>query len=98
MDPQKIYALVRKIPSGKVSTYQELAKAAGEPKAARAVGKILSKNPDLIKTPCHRIVRSDGIVGGYAGGEKEKIRLLEKEGLTVITGKILAFQEKKFQY
>ena len=69
-------------------TYAGLAKAIGSPKAVRAVGNILGKNPDLIVVPCHRVVRSDGTIGGYASGPKKKITLLQTEGVLVKDGNV----------
>jgi methylated-DNA-[protein]-cysteine S-methyltransferase len=79
---EKVYKEVSKIPEGKVSTYKRIARLAGRPKAWRAVGNILNKNRSK-KVPCHRIVRSDGRTGGYEGGNKKKIALLEKEGIII---------------
>jgi len=76
---EKVYEVVRKIPRGKVLTYAEVAKRAGNTKAARAVGNILNKNFDP-KIPCHRVIRSDGRLGGYNRGAKKKKELLKKEG------------------
>lgn len=77
---QKVYAIVAKVPRGKTLTYGEVAKRAGRPKAARAVGTIMSKNRDH-RVPCHRIIRNDGGMGGYAfGGPNKKRALLKKEG------------------
>ena len=77
---QAVYAVVRKIPKGKLMTYKQVAKQAGRPSAARAVGTILSKNYDL-KIPCHRVIRSDGVIGNYnRGGAKKKREILRKEG------------------
>lgn len=76
----KVYNIVRKIPKGKVLTYKEVAKLAGNPKAFRAVGNILNKNSDP-EIPCHRVIKSDGKIGGYNHGQKEKIRLLKEEGV-----------------
>ncbi|MBI5229503.1 MGMT family protein [Candidatus Micrarchaeota archaeon] len=78
-----VLVLVEKIPRGKVTTYGELARALGKPNAARAVGKALNKNPHPIKVPCHRVVRSDGRVGGYALGARKKVKLLKKEGVEI---------------
>ncbi|MFH1836476.1 MAG: MGMT family protein [Methanobacteriota archaeon] len=97
MDDCKVYELVKQIPSGSVSTYKEVAKAVGKPRSARPVGKILSKNPDLIKTPCHRVVHSDGRVGGYACGVSEKTRLLKSEGVRIENGRIVEFPKKLFK-
>lgn len=76
--PQKIHSIVQKIPSGKTLTYKEVAKLAGRPKAYRAVGNILNKNYDP-KIPCHRVIRSDGKLGGYNRGAKAKMLILKKE-------------------
>jgi O-6-methylguanine DNA methyltransferase len=77
---EKVFEVVKKIPKGKVLTYKEVAKLAGRPKAWRAVGNILSKNKDP-KIPCHRVIRSDGKIGGFRLGSKVKKKLLEKEGV-----------------
>ena len=70
---------MREIPKGKVLTYKEVAMKAGSEKAVRAVGNILSKNFDP-NIPCHRVIRSDGGMGGYNRGVKNKIAILKKEG------------------
>jgi methylated-DNA-[protein]-cysteine S-methyltransferase len=77
---EKVYAVVAKIPRGKTMTYVEVARRAGSPRAYRAVGNIMNKNPDTKKVPCHRVVRSDGTPGGYARGAKMKIAILKREG------------------
>lgn len=87
---QKVYEIVSRIPKGKVMTYKEVAKKAGRPNAYRAVGNILNKNPDTKKVPCHRVIRSDGKVGGYAKGTKTKIAILKKEGLKIINSRIVS--------
>lgn len=76
---QKVYEVVKKIPRGSVLTYKEVAKRAGSPGAFRAVGNILNKNYDP-KIPCHRVIRSDGKIGGYNRGAKKKKDILKKEG------------------
>ena len=76
---EKVYEAVKKIPKGEVLTYREVARRAGNKKAARAVGNILNKNHDP-GIPCHRVIRSDGKLGGYNRGAKMKIKLLKKEG------------------
>ena len=85
---EKIHLIVRKIPRGKVATYGEIARAIGRPQATRAVGNALNKNPHAPQVPCHRIVRSDGLVGGYAKGVKAKVKILEEEGIKVQRGRI----------
>ncbi|MFZ2522710.1 MAG: MGMT family protein [Minisyncoccia bacterium] len=75
----KVREVVGKIPKGSVLTYKEVAKRAGSPRAYRAVGTILSKNYDD-KIPCHRVIRSDGGMGGYnRGGMKKKKMILKVE-------------------
>lgn len=75
---EKVYEVVRDIPKGKVLTYKEVAKKAGNEKASRAVGNILHKNYDP-EIPCHRVIRSDGKLGGWNKGEGEKREMLRKE-------------------
>lgn len=75
---EKIHSIVRKIPKGKTLTYKEVAREAGRPKAYRAVGNILNKNYDL-SIPCHRVIRSDGKMGGYNRGEERKKEILKME-------------------
>jgi len=78
---QKVKTIVKGIPKGKVLTYKEVALKAGNEKAARAVAKIMSANYD-IKIPCHRVIRSDGRIGGYnRGGSDVKRSKLIKEGV-----------------
>jgi len=85
---EKVLKIVRKIPKGKVLTYKEVARLAGNPRAFRAVGNILNKNHDQ-KIPCHRVVRSDGKIGGYNKGEKKKTLLLKREGVKMTGRKIV---------
>ena len=75
---QAVYEVVRQIPPGETRTYKEVAKAAGRPNAFRAVGNILNKNfnPNI---PCHRVIRSDGKLGGYNRGQDLKLRKLLEE-------------------
>ena len=77
----KVWNYLKKIPKGKVKTYLEVAEAIGKPKAFRAVANAIGKNPYHPKIPCHRVIRSDGSLGGYSGkgGIKKKRRLLEIE-------------------
>ncbi|MBI4137069.1 MGMT family protein, partial [Candidatus Roizmanbacteria bacterium] len=65
---EKVYNLTREIPKGKVATYGQLARLAGSPKAARAVGMLMKTNPDAPHTPCHRVVSSTGKLTGYSAG------------------------------
>lgn len=79
---EKVYAVVRKIPKGKVLTYKQVAVKAGKPKASRAVGNILHKNCDPA-VPCHRVIRSDGKLGGYNKGAIAKRKILAAEGFKI---------------
>ncbi|MDD5108101.1 MAG: MGMT family protein [Candidatus Omnitrophica bacterium] len=76
---KEVLRAVQAIPRGKVSTYKLIAKQIGRPKAARAVGRALATNPFALVIPCHRVIRSDGSLGGYQGGTKMKQALLRKE-------------------
>jgi O-6-methylguanine DNA methyltransferase len=78
----RVLSIVRRIPRGSVLTYGEIAKRAGNPDAARAVGTIMSKNFDPL-VPCHRVIRSDGTLGGYNRGVARKRKLLQEEGYLV---------------
>ena len=79
----KVWAYLSKIPRGRVKTYSQVAKAIGKPLAVRAVANAIGKNPYTPKIPCHRVIRSDGSLGGYSGkgGVKTKRFLLKKEGI-----------------
>jgi methylated-DNA-[protein]-cysteine S-methyltransferase len=78
-----VWAATKKIPRGKVTTYAVIASLIGRPRAARAVGNALNKNPFAPKVPCHRVVKSDGSLGGFAGGTRKKKQMLEKEGVRI---------------
>jgi O-6-methylguanine DNA methyltransferase len=80
---KKVYTVVKKIPRGETRTYTWVAKKIGKPKAVRAVGRALSQNPFPVIVPCHRVVRSDGSMGGYAWGVELKKKILEIEKLSV---------------
>lgn len=84
---KQVYEIVEKIPRGQVLSYQEVAFKLNKPGAARAVGNALNRNFDR-RIPCHRVIRSNGETGGYRGGLEMKIKILKKEGLAVISGKI----------
>ena len=80
---QKVWTYLKKIPRGSVKTYSQVAKSIGKPLAVRAVANAIGKNPYAPKIPCHRVIRSDGSLGGYSGkgGVKTKRFLLKKEGI-----------------
>jgi len=81
----KVWSYLKKIPRGNVKTYSQIAKEIGKPLAVRAVANAIGKNPCPPKIPCHRVIRSDGSLGGYSGkgGIKTKKMLLKKEGITL---------------
>jgi O-6-methylguanine DNA methyltransferase len=84
----KVYALLKSVPEGKVTTYKELAKAACL--HPRAVGIFMKMNEDPVNIPCYKVIRSDGSLGGYsgAGGIRKKIALLRKDGVEVKNDRI----------
>ena len=79
----KVWSYLRRIPRGSVKSYYQVAKGIGKPLAVRAVANAIGKNPYAPKIPCHRVIRSDGSLGGYSGkgGIKTKRFLLKKEGI-----------------
>ena len=92
------YDLVQQIPKGRVTTYSALAEALGNKRLSRYVGYMLSKNPRPIEIPCHRVIRSDGKIGGFTHpeGVKRKEELLRKEGIIFDDGKIINFNNVFF--
>jgi methylated-DNA-[protein]-cysteine S-methyltransferase len=98
---EDVYKLLKRIPRGKVTTYKEIARVLGI--HPRKVGRILNKNPLPIKLPCHRVVHSDGRIGGYSLGIEIKKKLLEEEGIEIKNGKIdlkkygFYFTQRKFR-
>ena len=80
----KVWKYLKTIPKGKVKTYKEVAIGIKSPKSARAVANACAKNPYAPKIPCHRVIRSDGHLGGYSGkgGPSTKRKLLKKEGIS----------------
>lgn len=91
-----VWRACSRIPKGKVSTYSAIAKAIGNPNAVRAVGNALNKNPYAPRVPCHRVVCSDGCIGGYAKGAKMKIKMLRAEGVAIVCGRVADFKKKLF--
>ncbi|MEM2226591.1 MAG: MGMT family protein [Candidatus Bathyarchaeia archaeon] len=99
---EEVWALIEMIPRGRVTTYKIIAEKLGS-KAYRAVGNACSRNPNAPKVPCHRVVNSDGRVGGYMGRAsgaqvERKIRILREEGVEVEDGKILNFERILFRF
>ena len=81
----KVWNYLKKIPKGETRTYLQVAIAIGKPKAHRAVANAVGKNPYPPKIPCHRVIRSDGSLGGYSGkgGIKTKLKLLRSEKVKI---------------
>ena len=77
---EAVWRELRKIPPGETRSYAEIAAAIGHPKAVRAVGSANGDNHVVVLIPCHRVIRTDGSLGGYGGGIQRKVRLLEAEG------------------
>ena len=92
----KVYRQLLRVPEGKVTTYGDLAKAVGLDNGQRVIGMIMKKNPFPVIVPCHRVVKSDGKIGGYVYGERVKSQMLTKEGIKIKDGKITDFTKEKF--
>ena len=93
---KRLWPLLSRVPKGRVTTYGALASALRT--SPRAVGRLLNRNPYAPRIPCHRVVMSDGLIGGYATGVKEKVKLLRKEGVIIKSGKVLNFENLLFEY
>ena len=91
---EKVWRACSRVPSGRVTTYVEIARAIGIPRGARAVGNALNASPGMPRVPCHRVVKASGELGGFAGGSAKKKKLLEREGVRVVNGKIKDFRKK----
>ena len=95
---EKIYRKLLEVTSGYVTTYGDLAKAINLKNGQRVVGQIMKNNPFPVIVPCHRVVKSDGTVGGYAYGTDRKKLMLSKEGLEINDDKILDFKKNLFRF
>ncbi len=94
---KETYDLVAQVPKGRVTTYGEVARALGDIAASRFVGLAMSRNDDIVRVPCRRVVQSDGFVGGYTGGgSKKKIQLLRKEGIKFSGSKVVDLDDVLF--
>lgn len=94
---QRCYELLKQIPAGKITTYKIIADKLGV-KSYRAIGKIIGANPNAPIVPCHRVVKTNGDISGYAFGVDKKILLLKKEGIEIINNKIKDFEQKLYQF
>jgi O-6-methylguanine DNA methyltransferase len=99
---RKVWNLMKRIPKGRVTTYGLIAKKL-HTRAYRAVGNACRRNPYAPKVPCHRVVKSDGSIGGFAGKTsgktvQKKIRLLRKENVEIDNGKVADFKKIVFRF
>ncbi len=95
---QKVYKKLLDVPKGKVTTYKELADSVGLKNGQRVIGKIMNKNKYPVIIPCHRVVMSNGKIGGYAYGDKSKAKMLSNEGIKIQNGKILDFKNSVYRF
>ena len=95
---EKVYKKLLEVPKGKITTYRELAKAIGLKNGQRMIGKIMNKNPYPVIIPCHRVIKSDGKIGGFAWGEKVKAKMLSNEGIKIGNGKILDMEKSIYRF
>ena len=98
----QVYLLTQQIPAGQVSTYKEIARAL-DTKAYQAVGQVLKRNPQAPVVPCHRVVKTDGSIGGYGGFTagprlQEKIKLLSQEGVRIKNGRVVNFSQVLYHF
>jgi O-6-methylguanine DNA methyltransferase len=91
---EKVFRIVSEIPAGGTLSYKKVAELAGSPRACRSVGSILNKNYDS-QIPCHRVICSDGKIGGYNRGAKSKIKKLRKEGIRIINKNGIYYRNKR---
>ena len=94
---EKCYSILKKVPKGKITTYKEIANALGT-KAYRTVGNAMNKNPYAPNVACHRVVNSNGNVGGFASGNKKKIEMLKKEGIKIKGKKIQEMDKVLYRF
>jgi len=94
---KKTYRLLKTVPAGRVTTYKALALAL-HTKAYRAIGQFMKHNPYAPRVPCHRVVASDGTLGGFNGGARKKIQLLRAEGIIISKNRITDFPAVLFPF
>ena len=93
---RRVLSLVRRIPPGRVATYGDIARLAGRPRAARAVGNVM-RGCDRPDVPCHRVIAAGGRLGGYGGSEMLKRSLLLAEGISVTCGRVRDLKRIRWQ-
>jgi len=98
---QRCYSLLKQVPRGKITTYKAIANAL-HTKAYRAVGNAMNKNPfsfsDGGNVPCHRVIKSNGEVGGFFSGTAAKIKMLKAEGIPIKNNKVVDFEKYLYQF
>ena len=95
---KKIYKKLLQVPLGKITTYGELSRAIGLKNGQRVIGQIMKKNPFPVIVPCHRVVKSNRGIGGYAFGVDIKRNMLTKEGICIKNDKIENFEKSFFRF
>ncbi|MBN8550204.1 MAG: MGMT family protein [Deltaproteobacteria bacterium] len=94
---ERCYAALRKVPKGKITTYADLARHLGS-KGYRAVGNAMNRNPYAPQVPCHRVVRSNGEIGGFARGTPAKIRMLRAEGIEIVSERVVNLDNFRYRF
>ena len=95
---KKIYKKLLLVPSGKITTYGELSRAIGLKNGQRVIGRVMKNNPFPVIVPCHRVVKSNREIGGYAFGVDIKRNMLTKEGICIKNDKIENFEKSFFRF
>ena len=95
---KKIYKKLLLVPSGKITTYGELSRAIGLKNGQRVIGRVMKNNPFPVIVPCHRVVKSNRDIGGYAFGVDIKRNMLTKEGICIKNDKIENFEKSFFRF
>jgi methylated-DNA-[protein]-cysteine S-methyltransferase len=93
----EVYNLLSQIPLGKITTYKEIAKKLNS-KSYRRIGQIIAKNPNIPAIPCHRVIKSDSSISGYALGVEKKISILQQEGIKIVDNKVINFEQKFYHF
>ena len=95
---ERVYKKLLQVPKGYIVTYGDLSKAVNLQNGQRLIGRIMRNNPFPVIIPCHRVVKSDGSIGGYAFGQNIKKNMLLNEGIKTHRNKIINFEKKKFRF
>ena len=95
---KKIYKKLLQVPLGKITTYGELSRAIGLKNGQRVIGRVMKNNPFPVIVPCHRVVKSNREIGGYAFGVDIKRNMLAKEGICIKNNKIENFEKSFFRF